>query len=302
MTPDGRITSEFDDVTLDAGRLGAGLLTDEEWDAFDDGLDDAAADGREGDRDEDDLAGDDRDEDDLAGDDLADLELVVLGLAGTTIVDEAVVELAFDRAVLVAGLGPTGAGRQSALERWRQAVDGSTIAAFRELTADDDQAQHAAAVFESAYAELAGAGGLKTVAGAEEVIHLLRATGVKVALAGGFSRRILDAVLDAAGWRDLADVTLSAAEAGRGRPFPDVPLTALLRTGASSVEGMVVVGDAPADIVSGIAAGAGLVVGVLTGTHDERTLLAAGADAVLPSVADLPQLLGYDDLAGAGAR
>lgn len=37
-----------------------------------------------------------------------------------------------------------------------------------------------------------------------------------------------------------------------------------------------------------------MVVGVLTGAHDEQTLLDAGADAVLPSVADLPELLGYD--------
>jgi phosphonatase-like hydrolase len=118
---------------------------------------------------------------------------------------------------------------------------------------------------------------------------------VKVALTTGFSQPTKDAVLDALGWRDLADITLSPAEAGRGGPFPDLPLTALLRTGASSVEGMVVVGDNPSDIISGIAAGAGLVVGVLSGAHDEETLLDAGADAVIASVAELPALLGFDE-------
>ncbi|MFP3381067.1 HAD hydrolase-like protein, partial [Bacillus sp. SIMBA_069] len=86
-------------------------------------------------------------------------------------------------------------------------------------------------------------------------------------------------------------ITLSREDAGRGSPFPDLALTALLRAGASSVEGMVVVGDTPSDIAAGVAAGAGLVVGVLTGRYDEQALLDAGADAVLPSVADLPELL-----------
>jgi phosphoglycolate phosphatase-like HAD superfamily hydrolase len=39
-------------------------------------------------------------------------------------------------------------------------------------------------------------------------------------------------------------------------------------------------------------AGAGLIVGVLTGTHDTATLEDAGADVVIESVADLAELLG----------
>ncbi|TDP98729.1 MULTISPECIES: phosphonatase-like hydrolase [unclassified Leifsonia] len=283
MTPDGRITSEFDDVTVDIEPVRGGIpaaagLSDEEWDDLDDledGLDEGDA--------------DDRDEDDLA-----DLELVVLDLAGTTVLDDGLVQRAFERAVDAAGLAETPDQRAAALDVVRETMGQSKLAVFRSLSADEDQAQHADAVFESTYAELIAAEGLQPVPGAEELIRRLRATGVKVALTTGFSRRTRDVVLDALGWRDLADVTLTPAEAGRGRPYPDLPLTALLRTGASSVEGMVVVGDTASDIASGIAAGAGLVVGVLTGAHDEQTLLDAGADAVLPSVADLPELLGYD--------
>lgn len=222
MTPDGRIANEFDDVTIDRE---PGEPGEEQWDEFDDLLDQSPE-------------SDDRD------DDLADLELVVLALAGTTVL----------------GTGLAGfSGRPSEEPAEQTATDG-----------------------------------LRPVPGAEHLIHRLRSTGVRVALVADLSRPTMDAVLDAVGWRHLADVTLSPAEAGRGRPFPDQPLTALLRTGASSVEGMVVVGDTAEDIAAGIAAGAGLVVGVLTGTHDEQALLDAGADAVLPSVADLPALLGFD--------
>jgi phosphoglycolate phosphatase len=47
-----------------------------------------------------------------------------------------------------------------------------------------------------------------------------------------------------------------------------------------------VIGDSPADLAMGRAAGAGLVIGVLTGAGDRRTL-AAGADLVLDSIAEL---------------
>jgi phosphonatase-like hydrolase len=253
MSPEGLITSEFDDAAIfDTGFDAAALV------AF--GADDP--------------------------DGLADLELVVLDLDGTTVLDEGLMERAWQRAVDASGLAVPGDERT--LRRPDNAV-------FRALTDDEDQAQHAEAVFESAYAELVAEQGVRAVPGAEELIRRLRARGVAVVLTTGFSRPTNDAVLEALGWRELADLTLTPSEAGRGLPYPDLPLTALLRTGASSVEGMVVVGDTAGDIASGLAAGAGLVVGVLTGAHDEETLTEAGADAVVASVADLAELLGLDE-------
>lgn len=250
MTPDGRITSEFDDTAI---------IEPEE------------------------------------DDELADLELVVLDLAGTTVADDGLVERAFARAAQEAGIAATPQERERTLAYVQRTMGQSKVAVFRALTGDDDQAEHANALFESAYAELVAAEGIRPIPGAEDLVRLLREAGVAVALTTGFSRATLDLVLDRLGWTDLADVALSAEDAGRGRPYPDLPLTALLRTGATSVDGMVVVGDTASDVASGIAAGAGLAVGVLTGSHDERTLLDAGADAVVDSVADLAELLGLDD-------
>ncbi|HEV7812677.1 MAG TPA: HAD family hydrolase [Leifsonia sp.] len=278
-TRDGLITSEFDDAATFDDALPFDEITDADADADDlDRFD-------EGDW--------DQEEDDDVDPLDVDLELVVLAMVGTTVVDEGLVERAFERAVKAAGIGE--AADATTLAEVRETMGQSTISVFRAITGDEDQAQHANAEFESAYADLAAGDGLRAIAGAEHVIRRLRGTGVKVALTTGFSQPTKDAVLDALGWRDLADITLSPAEAGRGGPFPDLPLTALLRTGASSVEGMVVVGDNPSDIISGIAAGAGLVVGVLSGAHDEETLLDAGADAVIASVAELPALLGFDE-------
>ena len=228
-------------------------------------------------------------------DEEVEIELVVLDLAGTTVVDDGLVERAFARAAEAAGIGESLEDRDDALAYVRETMGQSKIEVFRALSVDEDQAQHANAAFESAYAEFVETEGVEAVPGAQDVIRRLRESGLKVALTTGFARATQDAIIDALGWRDAVDVILSPADAGRGRPYPDLPLTALLRTGATSVGAMVVVGDTASDIASGLAAGAGLVVGVLTGAHDEATLNEAGADAVIESIADLPELLGFDD-------
>ena len=116
--------------------------------------------------------------------------------------------------------------------------------------------------------------------------------GVKVALTTGFSPGTQALIVDTLGWRDSVDLWLAPADAGRGRPYPDLPLTALLRLGGTSVGALAVVGDTAADMRSGVSAGAGAVVGVLTGVHDEPALRGAGATQVIASIIDLPELLG----------
>ncbi|GAB3125193.1 phosphonatase-like hydrolase [Glaciibacter psychrotolerans] len=221
-----------------------------------------------------------------------DVELVVFDMAGTTVKDDGLVEKAFALAADRTGLTDTAEKRAEALDYVRDTMGQSKIEVFRALTGDEDAAVRANEAFEQAYSELVATVGVEAIPGAEEVMRELRGMGVKVALVTGFSRATQCAILDALGWQEIADVTLSPAEAGRGRPFPDLPLAALLRTGATSVRSMVVVGDTASDMLSGVNAGAGLVVGVLSGAHDEDALEDAGADAVITSIADLPALLG----------
>jgi phosphoglycolate phosphatase len=224
-----------------------------------------------------------------------EIELVVLDMAGTTVIDDGLVERAFEAAAREAGIAEDGEQLQTALQYVRETMGQSKIEVFRALAVDEDQAQHANAAFETAYADFIATDGAEAVAGAEDAIRRLRAAGTKVVLTTGFARETQQAIIASLGWENLVDLVLSPSDAGRGRPHPDLPLTALLRTGTSQVGAVVVVGDTASDIKSGHAAGAGLVVGVLTGAHDEETLTAAGADAVIDSIADLPELLGLDD-------
>ena len=221
-----------------------------------------------------------------------DIELVVFDMAGTTVRDDGLVERAFVLAAQRSGIAATEAALEEALEYVRETMGQSKIDVFRELTDTESEAHAANDAFETAYGELIARVGVSAIDGAEDLFQELRDAGVKIALTTGFSRTTQDALIDSLGWADLIDLSLSPSEAGRGRPHPDLPLTALLRTGVSGVASMVVVGDTASDMLSGTSAGAGLVVGVRTGTHDAATLEAAGADVVIDSVAHLAELLG----------
>jgi len=217
------------------------------------------------------------------------IELVVLDMAGTTVRDDGVVEQAFQRAAERTGVADRMPWSQ-ALQYVRETMGMSKIDVFTHLAGGDANAATAAtAAFEGAYSEIIAEQGVEAISGAGEMIGGLRDAGITVALTTGFAPVTRDALIDALGWRDLIDFALSPADAGRGRPAPDLVLTALLRSGAPSVQAVAVAGDTSSDVESGRRAGAGFVAGVLSGAHDRDALSAA--DAVLESVADLPAAL-----------
>lgn len=232
------------------------------------------------------------------------IKLVVLDMAGTTVADGGLVEQAFSRAAERLGVRPGSDDHARKLDYVRATMGESKITVFRALFGDEELAQRGNAAFESAYAELVDGGRCAPLTGAAETIGRLRAEGRTVVLTTGFSRVTQDAILDALGWRDIADLTLCPADAGRGRPFPDLVLAALLRTGAADdVREIAVAGDTSYDVLCGRRSGAAVVAGVLTGAHDEAALRGAGATHVLASVADLPDALaGSAAATGAGRR
>jgi phosphoglycolate phosphatase len=215
-----------------------------------------------------------------------------LDMAGTTVTDDGSVLAAFSDAMADAGIVTGSPGHDRAATIVQQTMGQSKIEVFRLILGEEDVAQRANAAFERSYAAGVARGDVSPLPGAAETIIALRAAGIRVCLATGFSPQTRDAVLDALGWRPLIDLALSPADAGRGRPWPDLPLTALLRLGGGAVSELAVVGDTASDVESGLRAGAGLVAGVLTGTGSRDELAAAGAQHVLTSVAGLLPLLG----------
>jgi phosphoglycolate phosphatase len=218
------------------------------------------------------------------------IELVCLDVAGTTVVDGGMVEEAFDRALDRVGLSRRDGQRDRMLEHVRATMGTAKIEVFRSLLGAEYRARAANAAFEDAYEDLVRAGGLEPVPGALAAIDAVRRRGIPVVLTTGFSVPTRELVIASLGWERLIDLALSPADAGRGRPHPDMIVTAAARFAVADPQAVAVAGDTAADMASGQAARAGWVVGVLSGAGRVDQLRAAGATHVIESVAGLPGL------------
>jgi phosphoglycolate phosphatase-like HAD superfamily hydrolase len=89
------------------------------------------------------------------------------------------------------------------------------------------------------------------------------------------------------------DLALSPADAGRGRPAPDMILGAMERLGVPDPGAVAVVGDTVSDLEAGAAAHAGAVIGVLSGAHDEAALAQAPHSALIDDVRQLLAVLDH---------
>ena len=66
----------------------------------------------------------------------------------------------------------------------------------------------------------------------------------------------------------------------------------MARLGVADPGAVAVAGDTVSDLEAGHAAGAGAVIGVLSGAHDVATLATAAPTAVIPDVTSLIEALG----------
>jgi phosphoglycolate phosphatase len=194
--------------------------------------------------------------------------VLCLDMAGTTVADDDSVMNAFTAAVASRNL-PV-AEFNTAMKYARDTMGQSKIEVFRHILGAEEAAQAANAVFEETYGTSVAAGELSPIPGAVELFAACREAGIKVCLSTGFSPVTRDAIVAALGWGSLVDLFLSPADAGRGRPWPDMPLTSLIRLGGGSVAELAVVGDTPSDIEAGLRAGATPGRGAARGRRPSR--------------------------------
>ena len=217
--------------------------------------------------------------------------LVCLDMAGTTVRDDGAVEAAFTTALAAVGIAEGTPRYDEAEVVVRQTMGWSKADVFATLL-EPEQARAATTAFAAAYEAIVAAGDVGEIPGALQVFRDLRAAGVRVCLTTGFAPSTRDALLDALRWGSEIDLALSPADVGRGRPAPDLILGAMKRLAVKDPQAVAVVGDTVSDLEAGSAAGAGAVVGVLSGAHDAPTLEAAAPTAVIADVTGLTDLLG----------
>jgi phosphoglycolate phosphatase len=219
---------------------------------------------------------------------LTRITVACLDMAGTTVADDGTVMEAFTAAIAEQNL-PVARFNQ-AMQDVRSSMGQSKIEVFRRILGDEAAAVKANEAFEDHYGDAVRRGMVAAMPGAEDTFAALRDAGVRVCLATGFSPVTRDAIIGRLGWGTLIDLALSPADvgfSGRGRPWPDLPLTALLRLGGGAVSELAVAGDTGSDVESGLRAGASVVAGVLTGAGTRADLEQAGAPLILETIAGL---------------
>lgn len=138
---------------------------------------------------------------------------------------------------------------------------------------------------------------LREVEGTSSVFRALKNRGVRVAVDTGFSRKIADILIARTRWIDEGLVAASAAsdDVPRGRPYPDMIQYIMYQLGVNDPARVVKIGDTPADLNEGTAAGCGLVIGVTSGTHTKEQLAQFPHDRLVESIRDLPSVLFPDE-------
>ncbi|PWW00437.1 phosphoglycolate phosphatase [Hoeflea marina] len=121
----------------------------------------------------------------------------------------------------------------------------------------------------------------------------LRRSGLKIGIASSDNEASIRSTIMALGAHSLVDF-IAGYDSGHGVKPGAGMVNAFCRHTGCAAEMIAVVGDNRHDLEMGRAAGAGLVIGVLTGTGT-RESLAGLADHVIGGISDLPGLLSQSE-------
>jgi phosphonatase-like hydrolase len=225
---------------------------------------------------------------------MAAVELVVLDMAGTTIEDHGEVLTAFKSAL---GKNHLQAS-EDFIQKWRGASKKQVLRQCieeqfgKEASDNPKRIEQAYGDFRNFLEDLYAREGVRPIHGAAETFKWLRTHHIRISLTTGFYRKVADMILQKVGWNSGAvDTSICSDEVAMGRPAPYLIFRAMEATRITDVQRVVNVGDTTLDLLSAVNAGVRGNVGVLTGA---QTLLHLGKvqhTHLLPSVAELPELL-----------
>lgn len=134
---------------------------------------------------------------------------------------------------------------------------------------------------------------VKEIDGASDVFRTLKAAGIKVAIDSGFSRDIIDAIVERLGWErdDLIDISVASDEVPQGRPAAHMIQKAMAAFGITDPKAVAKVGDTPADLNEGYNSNAAYNIGVLSGACTRAELEAHPHTHILNSINEVPALV-----------
>lgn len=230
------------------------------------------------------------------------IALAALDIAGTTVEEGGAVYRALHDAVRRHGSRAQVADVAHWMGADKRTAIRSLLAVGGAAPAGDDVVDETFGDFERLLREAYDTTPPAPMPGVLDAFAALRAHGAKIALTTGFSADVTELLLGRLGWGDdVVDTVVSTDDVPSGRPAPYLVHRAMERTGVWRAAEVLTAGDTVLDLEAGTNAGAGVVVGVLSGGVPRETLAAAPHTHLLGSVAELPDLLTRLD-SGVGIR
>jgi phosphonatase-like hydrolase len=230
------------------------------------------------------------------------IKLVVLDMAGTTILDQHEVEMCFKKASIKNGL-------QASDERILALQGYAKLQVFQMLWTEQlgEQDSSISAKSKQSYEDFKEI--LEThyrthpvvkTEGCQELFDYLHKNGIFIALTTGFYRSVANIILTKVGWGQSLNqnfinlrnsqgihLSLTPDEAGIGRPDPAMIHLAMKKTGITDPRQVINVGDTPVDLAFGKNANIRLALGVCNGTHTRSQLESFPHDGLLNRIDDL---------------
>ncbi len=224
------------------------------------------------------------------------VDLVVLDIAGTTVYDGDAVHRCLAAAVAMAGSAPSREDINRVMGMPKPFALAALVEQQRGAPPDLSETDRLYGAFERMMIDYYRTSpDVRETDGAGETMRSLRADGVVVALDTGFASAITSVIVNRFGWLgDAIDFSVSTDDVPRGRPHPDMINHAMARAGVTDPKRVAKVGDTPADLAEGMAAGCGFVVGVTSGSHTHDELARWPHTHLIDTLRALPDLFRGD--------
>jgi phosphonatase-like hydrolase len=227
---------------------------------------------------------------------MKEIKLVVLDMAGTTVMDQHEVEHCFKQAAIKNELHSSDE-RILALQGYAKLYV-FTLLWTEQVGEGDPRIPELAAKSYADFKEILEnhyrTQPVIPTEGCLELFEGLHAKGIKIALTTGFYREVADIILGRLGWvpsiaaKTGIHLSVTPDEVnGEGRPSPAMIQYAMEKLGIVDLEEVINVGDTPVDLLFGKNAGVRYALGVCNGTHTRKQLEGHPNDGLLEKISDL---------------
>jgi phosphonatase-like hydrolase len=217
------------------------------------------------------------------------LKLVVLDIGGTLIGDHGEVPEAMLGAFSRHGITVS----PQEFSEWRGASKRGMVQHFVEQRGPKDGR---AMLIEAIYSDFTATAGkayekVQPIPGAEQALKELQALKLILATTTGFDRPLTTQILSRLGWQHYFAASITSDDVVDGRPAPYMLFRAMEAAHVNETAQVMAVGDTPLDLQAANNAGLGAAIGVYSGAATEERLRKERNSGVLPSVAELPELI-----------